>query len=86
MSNFEEFPKMLYLHGDVTVNRTVNSAEEEEALGENWIDAPVDPLASVAKVQTNTIGATEVTTGAAAAHDDKTHRGDIAAGVATKKK
>lgn len=41
----EEFPKMLYHKGDVNVQKTVNSAAEEEALGADWIDAPVDPLA-----------------------------------------
>lgn len=40
---FLEFPKMLYLNGDPTRQHTVNSAEEEEALGEQWIDEPIDP-------------------------------------------
>lgn len=40
---FEEFPKMLYFHGVPTNNKTVNSQEEEDALGEDWIDAPIDP-------------------------------------------
>lgn len=40
-----EFPKMLYFQGDATNHKIVNSAAEEEALGDDWIDAPVDPLA-----------------------------------------
>lgn len=43
-----EFPKMLYFKGDVNVQKTVNSVEEEDALGADWIDAPVDPLAAPA--------------------------------------
>ncbi len=39
----QEYPKMLYLLGDVTKQRVVNSVEEEDALGEDWIDAPIDP-------------------------------------------
>lgn len=42
----EEFPKMLYHKGDVGVQKTVNSQAEEDALGDDWIDAPVDPLAA----------------------------------------
>ena len=40
-----EYPKMLYYKGDAANQKVVNSAEEEEALGEDWYDAPVDPLA-----------------------------------------
>lgn len=43
-----EFPKMLYFKGDANTQKTVNSADEEAALGDDWIDAPVDPLAPVA--------------------------------------
>jgi len=34
-----EFPKMLYFKGHHATYKTVNSAEEEEALGEDWIDS-----------------------------------------------
>ncbi|CAB4168742.1 hypothetical protein UFOVP580_25 [uncultured Caudovirales phage] len=40
---FLEFPKMLYKNGDVNQQKVVNSAAEEEALGEEWIDSPIDP-------------------------------------------
>ena len=40
---FQEFPKMLYLHGDITKQRIVNSQEEEDDLGPDWLDAPADP-------------------------------------------
>lgn len=40
-----EFPKMLYKHGDVNVQKVVHSQAEEDALGDAWVDAPVDPLA-----------------------------------------
>lgn len=40
-----EFPKMLYFKGDAGNQKTVNSPDEEAALGDDWIDAPVDPLA-----------------------------------------
>ena len=40
---YQEFPKMLYLNGDATKQKIVNSAAEEEDLGEKWIDAPIDP-------------------------------------------
>lgn len=43
--DIEEFPKMLYFKGDAANQKTVNSADEEVALGDDWIDAPVDPLA-----------------------------------------
>lgn len=42
----DEFPKMLYFKGDAANQKVVNSADEEDALGEDWIDAPVDPLAA----------------------------------------
>lgn len=45
---FQEYPKMLYFKGDATNQRTVNSVAEEDALGEDWIDAPIDPLAAPA--------------------------------------
>jgi len=45
-----EYPKMLYNKGDVNDQKTVNSPAEEDALGEDWIDAPVDPLAPAAPV------------------------------------
>lgn len=41
-----EYPKMLYWNGDVTKQITVNSQEEEDALGSEWLDkivTPVDP-------------------------------------------
>lgn len=41
--DFQEFPKMLYKLGNINEQRVVNSAEEEEALGDDWIDAPIDP-------------------------------------------
>ena len=40
---FLEFPKMLYKNGDPTQQVTVNSQEEEDALGEDYIDEPIDP-------------------------------------------
>ena len=43
-----EYPKMLYFKGDAANQKIVNSVEEEDALGEDWIDAPIDPLASPA--------------------------------------
>lgn len=39
---FQEFPKMLYNHGDVTDTKIVNSQEEEDALGDDWIDTPIE--------------------------------------------
>lgn len=45
---FQEFPKMLYFHGDPTNQRTVASQAEEDALGEDWIDAPIDPATAAA--------------------------------------
>lgn len=39
-----EFPKMLYFKGDAANQKIVESQEEEDALGDDWIDAPVDPL------------------------------------------
>ena len=39
----KEFPKMLYLKGDVSNYKIVESSEEEDALGADWIDAPIDP-------------------------------------------
>jgi len=45
MGEFQEFPKMLYFKGDGTDQKTVNSQEEEDALGADWVDAPIDPLA-----------------------------------------
>lgn len=41
----QEFPKMLYHNGDPAKQKVVNSVEEEEALGEEWVDAP-DPAYS----------------------------------------
>lgn len=38
----EEFPKMLYFKGNVNEQKIVNSQEEEDALGEDWIDRPLD--------------------------------------------
>jgi hypothetical protein len=40
---FLEFPKMLYKNGDVNQQKIVNSQEEEDALGDEWIDEPIDP-------------------------------------------
>jgi hypothetical protein len=45
---FQEFPKMLYFKGDPTNQKTVNSAAEEEAWGEDWIDTPIDPASAAA--------------------------------------
>ena len=45
--SIQEFPKMLYLKGDANTQKIVNSAEEEAAAGDDWIDAPIDPLAPV---------------------------------------
>lgn len=45
---FLEFPKMLYFKGDPTNQKTVNSQEEEDALGEDWVDAPIDPATAAA--------------------------------------
>jgi hypothetical protein len=45
MFEIQEYPKMLYLNGDATKQKTVNSVEEEEASGPDWLDAPVDPVA-----------------------------------------
>lgn len=38
--SFQEYPKMLYFLGDVTNHKVVNSADEEDALGADWEDAP----------------------------------------------
>jgi len=38
--NFQEYPKMLYLLGDVANHKVVNSADEEDALGSDWEDSP----------------------------------------------
>lgn len=42
---FLEFPKMLYKHGnsDPSAQVIVNSQEEEDALGDDYIDEPIDP-------------------------------------------
>lgn len=40
---FQEFPKVLYKLGDVNQSMTVNSQEEEDAAGDDWIDAIIDP-------------------------------------------
>lgn len=42
--DFVEYPKMLYLNGDINRQKTVNSEEEELAAGDEWIDTPLDPL------------------------------------------
>ena len=42
MSEPQEFPKMLYKNGNVNEQKTVNSEEEEIALGDEWIDAPLE--------------------------------------------
>lgn len=34
----QEFPKMLYHLGDVTKQKVVSSQDEEDALGEEWLD------------------------------------------------
>ncbi len=47
-----EFPKMLYFKGDATNQKVVNNEAEETALGEDWIDAPVDPLAPAPAART----------------------------------
>lgn len=39
---FQEYPKMLYKDGDVTKQKIVNSEAEEAALGDDWIDQPLD--------------------------------------------
>jgi len=49
-----EYPKMLYFKGDVNNQKTVNNEAEEDALGEDWIDAPVDPLAAPAPARIDT--------------------------------
>lgn len=43
MNDYQEYPKMLYKNGNVNEQKTVNSEEEELALGDEWIDAPIDP-------------------------------------------
>ena len=43
MDEIQEYPKMLYKNGDVNQQKTVNSQEEEDAAGDEWIDAPIDP-------------------------------------------
>lgn len=43
MEEVQEFPKMLYLNGDAAQYRIVNSREEEDEAGEEWIDAIIDP-------------------------------------------
>lgn len=48
---FQEFPKMLYKLGNANEQRVVNSQEEEDALGEDWIDSIIDPDAPVAIVE-----------------------------------
>lgn len=42
MPEIQEFPKMLYRDGDVNVTKVVNSQEEEDALGDDWIDTPIE--------------------------------------------
>jgi len=39
----QEFPKMLYKNGLVTEQKIVNSQEEEDALGDAWLDSIIDP-------------------------------------------
>lgn len=41
--DFKEFPKMLYHNGDAANYKVVETAEEEAALGDEWIDAIIDP-------------------------------------------
>jgi len=38
--SFQEYPKMLYLLGDAANQKVVNSADEEDALGDDWEDSP----------------------------------------------
>lgn len=42
MDDFQEYPKWLYLNGDAGQSKLVNSKEEEDELGDDWIDA-IDP-------------------------------------------
>lgn len=44
--SFQEYPKMLYLLGDVANQKVVNSADEEDALGPEWEDAPAEQIPS----------------------------------------
>lgn len=45
-AGFQEFPKMLYHKGNGATQKIVNSQAEEDELGDDWIDAPTDPLAA----------------------------------------
>lgn len=40
--DFQEFPKMLYQNGDINKQKIVHSAEEEDAAGDDWLDAVID--------------------------------------------
>lgn len=42
--NFQEYPKMLYKLGDSKESQIVNSQVEEDDMGDNWIDAIIDPV------------------------------------------
>lgn len=42
MPEIQEYPKMLYKDGDATVQKIVNSAEEEADAGDDWYDAPIE--------------------------------------------
>lgn len=42
MNEFQEYPKMLYHGGDATKQKIVNSKDEEDALGDDWIDSPLE--------------------------------------------
>ncbi len=43
--DFQEFPKMLYLLGDVSKQKIVNSQEEADELGEDWYEQPEEQTA-----------------------------------------
>lgn len=38
--DFKEYPKCLYFKGDPTNYKVVDTADQEDALGADWIDAP----------------------------------------------
>lgn len=51
-----EFPKMLYFKGDANDQRQVNSQEEEDRLGGDWVDAPSEPDVGPSRVRVNDQG------------------------------
>lgn len=51
-----EFPKMLYYKGNPNDQRQVNSQEEEDRLGDSWVDAPSEPDVGPSRIRVDDKG------------------------------